>query len=216
MSLDGVVASVLSESPLAATAVPAEIVSVPINQLRNSPANTDSETADLSPRQQQFNQVALCLLSAACNSLWQQGLIAPNTTITVSNQTYGVDNHCIKRSKNASPHEVASKLILIAGNDLSAAINLLGDNDGRVHIEDFLMRCNLSIDEPLLSNAGNFVRRMHEDSKSLLQQCLHLMQETFIEFPRMAPGQDSRPWDGSKIQMGGHEAYLISRQQQMR
>lgn len=216
MSLDGDVASVLSESPMTAAAAPAEIVSVSTDQLRNYPANTDSKTVELTPRKQQLNQVALCLLSAACNSLRKQGLIAPNTTITVSNQTYGVDNHCIEPSTNASPHEVASKLILIAGNDLSTAINLLGDDDGRMYIEDFLIRCNLSVDEPLLGNADNSVHHIHEKSKSLLQQCLHLMQETFIDFPRMAPGQDSRPWDGSKIQMGGHEAYLISRQQQMR
>ncbi len=219
MSLGTDFGSSLSKISLAADAVTAalaDVVSVSIDQLCNSPAKNHSKTVDLTPRQQQFNQIALCLLSAACNSLRQQGLIEPSATITVSNQTYGVDHHCLEPSKNESPHEVASKLIFIAGNDLSAAINLLGDNDGRMCIEDFLIRCNLSFDEPLLSNADNFVHRIHEDSKSLFQQCLHLMQGTFIDFPRMAPGQGSRPWDGSKIQMGGYEAMLIENRQHMR
>jgi hypothetical protein len=217
MSLGGDVACVLSGATINAAA-PAKFLSFSINQLRNSPANGESETVDLSPRQQQLNQIALCLLSAVCNSLRQQGLIEPNETITVSNQTYGVDNHCIESSKNASPHEVASKIISIAGNDLGSAINLIGGNDGRICIEDFLIRCNLSIDEPLLSNAdNNCSQKIREKSKSLFQQCLHLMQGTMIDFPRMAPGQGSRPWDCSSLeQMGGYAARRIENQQHMR
>jgi hypothetical protein len=218
MSSGGDVAGVLSGAPCNAAAESGYVVSVPVGLVTNSFSDAMPENVNLSLRQQQLNQIALCLLSAACNSLRQQGLIEPNETITVSNQTYGVDNHCIESSKNASPHEVASKIISIAGNDLGSAINLIGGNNGRIYIEDFLIRCNLSIDEPLLSNAdNNCSQKIREKSKSLFQQCLHLMQGTMVDFPRMAPGQGSRPWDCSSLeQMGGHAARRIENQQHMR
>ena len=218
MSLGGDFAGVLSGATINAAAESSYVVSVPVGLVRNSFSDAIPENVNLSPRQQQLNQIALCLLSAVCNSLRQQGLIDPNETITVSNQTYGVDNHCIESSKNASPHEVASKIISIAGNDLGSAINLIGGNDGRICIEDFLIRSEIYRQTNLMEcHNNNLAEVIRNECLNLIKKSIDLMQGTMVDFPRMAPGQGSRPWDCSSLeQMGGHAARRIENQQHMR
>jgi hypothetical protein len=218
MSLGGDVASVLSGAPCNAAAESGYVVSVPVGLVTNSFSDAIPENVNLSPRQQQLNQIALCLLSAVCNSLRQQGLIDPNETITVSNQTYGVDNHCIESSKNASPHGVASKLISIAGNDLGYTINLIGGNDGRIFIEDFLTRSEIYRQTNVMEcHDNNLAEVIRNECLNLIKKSIDLMQGTMVDFPRMAPGQEFQPWGSSgKKQMGSHEAMLIENQQHMR
>lgn len=218
MNLDGDVTGVLSERTLTADAAPAYVLTVYVNTLGSAPANTDSETADLSPRQQQLNQVALCLLSAACNSLRKQGLIAPNTTITVSNQTYGVDNHVISTKDPKETFWLLDEIIELSGNNFKKAADLFKNNDDMLCIKEFIVRCKIEQTEESLSFcAVDFMSQIQQGVDKIMDNCLQLINQTCNDPHFQAPYRYTNAYLGGSVQIHAVNPTLETLcQQQMR